>query len=264
MPNFKTRLLILLAAAMSACHVRAADSDGEWGNLSGRIVFDGRLDDPIVTGMQGLIQIPAPAPLQPAPGANPRVIATVRDERLLIDPQSRGVQNVFVYLRKKPERVNAELTATRPGAVEVVSRDYRFSPHVLFVQTGQAVRMLSPGGNTSFHVDSLKNEPFNPIVTLDTPAQWTPRIAEPLPIPLRSTVQPWYSAYMLVLDHPYAAISKADGTFAIDKLPVGEHELTIWHEVPGWIAKKMPITVRAGQTTELEPIRMTVQHLKRH
>jgi hypothetical protein len=42
----------------------------------------------------------------------------------------------------------------------------------------------------------------------------------------------WLRAYLLVIDHPYAAISAADGTVALDQVPEGNYELVCW--VPNW------------------------------
>ncbi len=39
-------------------------------------------------------------------------------------------------------------------------------------------------------------------------------------------------AYLLVRDDPYAAVTAADGSFAIDAVPPGEYDLVAWH--PHW------------------------------
>jgi hypothetical protein len=53
------------------------------------------------------------------------------------------------------------------------------------------------------------------------------------------------SAYWLVLDHPYGAVTAATvpkkkgepeiGTFKIEKLPYGDYEFRVWHEGPGYV-----------------------------
>ena len=37
-------------------------------------------------------------------------------------------------------------------------------------------------------------------------------------------------AWHLPLDHPYGAVTDADGNFTIKNLPVGTHKFRIWHE----------------------------------
>ncbi len=48
---------------------------------------------------------------------------------------------------------------------------------------------------------------------------------------------------MAVLDHPFFAVSAADGTYTIDDLPAGDYVLEAWHEHLG--SKTMSVTVEA-------------------
>jgi hypothetical protein len=41
--------------------------------------------------------------------------------------------------------------------------------------------------------------------------------------------------YILPRNNPYAAVSKEDGTFKIEKLPVGELEFQVWQERMGYV-----------------------------
>jgi hypothetical protein len=40
-------------------------------------------------------------------------------------------------------------------------------------------------------------------------------------------------AYIFVMDHPFYAVSAADGSFKIEGLPPGEYTLEVWHEKLG-------------------------------
>ncbi len=46
----------------------------------------------------------------------------------------------------------------------------------------------------------------------------------------------WMSAYIHVVQHPYYAITDADGKFKIDNVPPGTYKLAAWHE--GWKVEK--------------------------
>ncbi|MBX7104200.1 MAG: hypothetical protein K1X57_08965 [Gemmataceae bacterium] len=52
------------------------------------------------------------------------------------------------------------------------------------------------------------------------------------PLTVRCDVHRWMAAYLWSFDHPFAAVSKADGTFEIKNVPLGA-ELTVmaWHEM---------------------------------
>jgi hypothetical protein len=43
---------------------------------------------------------------------------------------------------------------------------------------------------------------------------------------------PWESAYVLIAENPYHAVTRADGSFELRDVPPGEHRVRLWHE--GW------------------------------
>lgn len=79
------------------------------------------------------------------------------------------------------------------------------------------------------------------------------KVAEVVPIRMQCEVHPWMKAWLLVLDHPYAAVTTPDGRFQINWLPEGDHELWVWHERTGYIEKKLPVCVRNRKVTRCEP-----------
>jgi hypothetical protein len=49
------------------------------------------------------------------------------------------------------------------------------------------------------------------------------------PVKLECDIHAWMSAYLLVRDNPYFAVTDKDGKFSIKNLPVGEHTFIAWH-----------------------------------
>ena len=41
---------------------------------------------------------------------------------------------------------------------------------------------------------------------------------------------PWMNAYVVVTQHPYYAVSDANGSFTIDNVPPGTYKIKMWHE----------------------------------
>ncbi len=57
-------------------------------------------------------------------------------------------------------------------------------------------------------------------------------------------------ASVYVLDHPYGAVTEADGSFSLRAVPVGEHRLVVWH--PTYGERETAIHVAVGRSTEVE------------
>lgn len=41
---------------------------------------------------------------------------------------------------------------------------------------------------------------------------------------------PWMSAYVIVTDHPYYALSAANGRYTLENIPPGTYKIKMWHE----------------------------------
>ncbi|HCX33657.1 MAG TPA: hypothetical protein DHV08_08880 [Rhodocyclaceae bacterium] len=57
-------------------------------------------------------------------------------------------------------------------------------------------------------------------------------------------------AWAFAAENPYAAVTKEDGSFAIDGLPDGTYEVKAWHPVLG--EKSMQVTVKGATTASFE------------
>jgi hypothetical protein len=67
---------------------------------------------------------------------------------------------------------------------------------------------------------------------------------------LKCDVHPWMTAYVLVSPHPYFAVTREDGRYALQDLPAGEYELEVWHEKLG--RKVVPVTIPSGANAHLD------------
>jgi hypothetical protein len=63
-------------------------------------------------------------------------------------------------------------------------------------------------------------------------------------------VHPWMRGWLVVLDHARAAVSDAQGAFAIHDVPPGTYTAAVWHETLG--RSERPVTVTAGGTARVE------------
>lgn len=53
-------------------------------------------------------------------------------------------------------------------------------------------------------------------------------------------------AWAFASEHPYAAVSREDGSFTLDDLPAGNYEVKAWHPILG--EKSATVSVKAGAT----------------
>lgn len=70
------------------------------------------------------------------------------------------------------------------------------------------------------------------------------RFAEPERVEVRCDVHPWMRGWVVVQDHPYYAVSDAQGGFSLTGVPPGDYELHLWHETLG--EHVQPVTISGG------------------
>lgn len=215
--------------------------DGATGGLAGKILFDGdapRLSPLVKAGS--------------APVCGPDAIPS---ERLVVDAKTKGIRDVLVWMRSKPDGYKP--TKPKAAEVRVDQEGCRFHPHVLVVRTDQTVRVSSSDACVhNIRGNPLRNTGFNFILQAqdDTGRVLSFRQPEAIPFRVDCDIHAWMSSYWLVLDHPFAAVTNAQGRFAIDDIPPGEYEFRMWHEAAGWLEKAVPVVIIAGKTTQLDAL----------
>lgn len=135
----------------------------------------------------------------------------------------------------------------------VIEQDHgRFVPHVLGVTVGQEIEIRNEDPFLySFHPRPRVNAEFN--ISMPTAGVKDVRRfdrAEPIPFEVNCNIHKWSNAWIAVFDHPFFAVSDANGEFEIAGVPDGEYILQSWHEKLG--AKTMKIKVVKGVTTKAE------------
>lgn len=68
-------------------------------------------------------------------------------------------------------------------------------------------------------------------------------------IDVRCNAHPDETASLLVFDHPYAAVTNADGSFTIPDVPAGSHDVWVWHA--GTTSSSGTVDVAASGATEI-------------
>ncbi len=223
-------------------------TDGGSEGTGGPGTFAGRIT---VTG--GLPQLPPiinPGDIKPADAAVCKA-PSIRNESLLV--QDGGLANVFIYLDKAPR--GADIPEPEEQQVIFDQKDCVFVPHALSVQIGQTVQVLNDDAvahNT--HTFPLRNKPFNSVVKVNDRVG-VPLIydkSEKLPLEVKCDFHPWMRAYHLPLEHPFVAVTDANGEFRIENLPAGSYKFIIWHERKGYLDRGYRVTIKGGDEVNEE------------
>jgi hypothetical protein len=230
-PNKLSRRRFVTESAASAAGMAAAfgvprpvkAAADEWGDLTGRFVYDGRASERRRLKVDKDMACCGKF--------------DIRDESLMVGEEG-GLGNVYVYVRSRRVRVNPEIENSIDKQVLLDNRDCIFMPHCMTIwcdkQEFYIVNSDPVAQNVAFN--PLGDRPANIVIPVEGDATWTFRRRQSLPVPIKCNYHPWESAHVLPVDHPYAAVSAIDGTFRIANLPVGGLEFQVWHERVGYLA----------------------------
>jgi hypothetical protein len=173
-----------------------------------------------------------------------------------VDTGSKGLANAIVYLEKRPANVKPELAKPPSDKVIFDQKGCRFFPHVLVVQAGQPLFVISDDPiphNT--HTRPKRNVEFNQTIRPGDRDGVSCEYKKPesSPVEVVCDLHTWMKAYHFPVDHPYATVTDKNGNFKIEGLPAGKHSFNVWHERgPGdsrLLSRKLQITIEADKET---------------
>ncbi len=145
----------------------------------------------------------------------------------------KGVAGVVVWLHDIKK--GAALPAG--GTVSFDNHACEFAPHIFLVPSNSTLRVttsdsVAHNAKVDFEeADGLTGNVFNKQLG----AGAAPVTHSKLPIAgskliITCSQHYWMGAVGIVHDHPYYAVTKADGSFEIPNIPAGEYTVKMWHE----------------------------------
>jgi hypothetical protein len=206
----------LLATLASGAEVRGRVTAS--GNLPARPVADRTLD---------------PACGKGTPGDNPLLTST-----------SGGLQNAVVRILGASPIAAAHSNAAPLAPITVRQKGCSYVPRVQAALRGQAVVIENQDPMLhNLHAFAGRKGLFN----VAQPAGSAP-VKREVPtvdvLRLKCDIHPWMAGWVVFNDTPYFAVTDADGRFAIQGVPAGTYELSVWHELLG--ARTIKVEVRTG------------------
>jgi hypothetical protein len=254
------RIAIAAATAAAAAVILAVPlvsaQDGEWGNIKGRIVW-GPKDIPV--------QMPIAKVKEHADKAHCLAKGPVLDEQWVVNKKNRGLQWTFVWLinadpkDKKALPIHPSLKEVPSAAVEIDQPHCAFIPHAACMREGQVLvaKNSSPvTHNVKWTGAAVKNMGN---VTLPAGAQFKIEglEAQKLPMPVECNIHPWMNMRVGIFNHPYFALTDADGKFEIKNAPAGKYRAVIYNGAylggaKGRFGQEITITPKGVDLGEVE------------
>ncbi|MEO8500142.1 MAG: hypothetical protein ABI565_04450 [Vicinamibacteria bacterium] len=158
------------------------------------------------------------------------------------------------------------LSGQGPARASITSRDKRFDPRVLAVSAGTKVTFpnvdsiyhnafsLSPGNN--FDMGLYRKGASRDVV-----------LKNPGIVRVYCNIHPDMAASVVVVEGNAFALVHADGSYRIEGLPPGPHEVHIWSDLAG--EQILSLAFEAGRVTDWSPVLdaanyLRVSHLNKH
>jgi plastocyanin len=159
-----------------------------------------------------------------------------------------GLANAFVYIQtglegKKFEPVKDAVVLDQKGCM--------FAPRALGVRAGQPVDLRNSDKVThNIHPVPKNNREWEQSQAPGSPDAPHKFAYPEVMIPVKCNIHQWMHAYIGVVEHPYFAVTGADGSFDLSNVPPGDYTLAIWHEKLGDQTKQVHLAASGNEALE--------------
>jgi plastocyanin len=218
---------LVLAALVTGAPVAAAG-----GMIQGRVVLAGA----------------APEPRKVPVTIDQYLCGQEKDAEDLIVSARNGIRYMVAWLENPPVPPQP---ATPPAPVEMDQQGCVFTPRVVLVPAGGTVNFLNSDRLLhNLHARPSANRPFNRTQPKGRTIPIT--FTEPEIVRIDCDLHSWMRGWVVVGEHPYYAVTNAEGEFRLDDVPAGRYTLKLWHETLG-------TTTREVVVADGDPTRVTVE-----
>jgi plastocyanin len=168
-------------------------------------------------------------------------------ETWMVGSDGKSLANVFVYVK---DGLGNYVYDMPTESAKIDQQNCRYHPHVFGMRVGQKLEILNSDPTLhNIHAMPKSNTEFNngqPIQGMKMDHTFT---APEVMVPFKCDVHGWMNAYVGVLDHPFFAVTDADGKFDIKGLPPGTYTIEAWHEKGGTVDQS--VTIGPSETKDI-------------
>lgn len=196
------------------------------GTITGEILFKG---------------VP-PVPKRIAVNKDKEACGEFQDSEELIVGPNKGVRWAVVSLRSHPRDMRWEST-------KLDQRGCRFSPHIRFIPAGSKLTMVNSDGVLhNLHTYSAENSSINKAQP-KFKKEMTVEFQKPERFQIGCDIHSWMKGWIVVIDHPYYAVTDRAGGFRLENVTEGKQILEVWHETLG--TATMEVEVKLGEVAKV-------------
>ena len=229
--NSKTVLSLVAGASLSLASVALGYDAGavsNGGSISGTITFAG--DAPEAT----VIEVTK----------DTKVCAQTQkyDESLVVG-ENKGLKNAVVSIS------NISNGKDFGEAMVLDQKECVYTPHIVLTPAGSELEILNNDGILhNIHTYSEANPAFNQAQP-KFKKKLKKKFDQPEVVRVECDAHGWMKGWIVVMEHPYYAVTDGEGKFSLGDVPAGEYEVKIWHETLGETMQK--VTVESGGDASL-------------
>jgi hypothetical protein len=231
---------------------------GTWGAVKGRIVWGGA-------------ELPKQMPIE-AVKTNADAKACMKDghavldEKWVVNSKNKGLRWTFVWMAnndvkdKTPLPIHPTLKEPKSNKVEIDQPLCAFVPHAMGMREGQVlVAKNSAGVAHNLKWTGFTNPGANILIVAGGQLEIQNLVADRFPLEIQCNIHPWMKGWVGVFNHPYYAVTDADGAFEIKDAPAGDYRLIVWHGSGGYRGGAKgrtgeAVSIKAGGTLDLKDL----------
>ena len=168
------------------------------------------------------------------------------DESLVVSPNG-SLANAFIYVKDGLQGKHFEAPST---SVVIDQNGCWFRPRIIGIQTGQVFEVRNSDPVThNIHPMAHINREWNHSQGAGDPPMARKFLKPEIMVRVKCNIHSWMHAFIGVVDNPYFAVSKEDGSYSIGNLPPGTYTIGFWQEVLG--TQERQITVAPHSKTQV-------------
>ena len=229
--NSKTVISLAVGASLSLASVALGYDAGavsNGGSISGTITFTG--------------DAPEVKPVEVTKDTKVCAQTQKYDESLVVG-ENKGIKNAVVSIS------NISNGKDFGEAMVLDQKECVYTPHIVLTPAGSELEILNNDGILhNIHTYSEANPAFNQAQP-KFKKKLKKKFDQPEVVRVECDAHGWMKGWIVVMEHPYYAVTDGEGKFSLGDVPAGEYEVKIWHETLGETMQK--VTVEAGGDASL-------------